>query len=207
MPTEKLWKIINRKYDEKSIGFSTSVFTISNGYMALKGDIQEHPVGRYRTTIINGLFDRINIFSLLPLSNRERRYLDPEYFDSAGPSPSVANLPDPVYTHIFVNGRQIDFSLGDIRDFQQVYDLRCGTYTYEFEFEDDDTKTTRVSMIRFCDMENIHRAWLRYIITPVNHEDEIVIHTGIDASIRSNITGEKQIEVINRNISENTLYI
>ena len=207
MQTEKLWKIINRNYDEKSISFSTSVFTISNGYMAFKGDIQEYSVGRYRTTIINGLFDRINIFSLLPLSNRERRYLDPEYFDSAGPSPSVANLPDPVYTLIFVNGRQIEFSLGDIRDFQQVYDLKCGTYTYEFEFEDVEGKTTRVSMVRFCDMENVHRAWLRYIITPVNHEDEIVIHTGIDASIRSNITGEKQIEIINRNTNENSLHI
>ena len=158
MPAKKNWKVINRDYNEKIISFGTSVYTISNGYMAIKGDIQEFPVGRYRTTLINGLFDRINIFSLLQPSNRERRYLDPEYFDSAGPSPSVANLPDPFFTQIFVGGRQIAFSLGDIRDFQQMYDLQCGTYSYEFEFEDADGKTTHIAMMRFCDMEKIHRS-------------------------------------------------
>jgi kojibiose phosphorylase len=198
VPAEKLWKVINRDYGEKAVNFSTSIFTISNGYMALKGDMQEFPVGRYTTTIINGLFDRIKIFSLLSPSNRERRYLDPEYFDSAGPSPSVANLPDPIFTQIFVGGRQVSFALGDIRDFQQVYDLQRGLYSYEFEFEDPDGKATRISMTRFCDMEKLHRAFLRYEITPINHNEEITIRTGIDASIKSNVTGEKQIEVTNQ---------
>ncbi len=160
--------------------------------------MQEFRVNRSPTTIINGVFDRVDMFSLIRPSNRERRYLDPEYFDSAGPSPSVANLPDPLFTRIFVDGRQISFKLGIVRDFQQCCDLRSGIYTCEYEFEDQEEHVTRISMTRFCDMQNVHRAYIRYSITPLNHSARIEVHSGIDASVRSNLTGERQLNVIER---------
>ena len=189
------WKVINRKCDERSLAYNTSVFTISNGYMAMKGDLREFGLGQSPTTIINGLFDKVNIFGTLPCSNRERRYLDPEYFDSAGPSPSVANLPNPLYTRVFVGDRQMSFRTCKVRDFRQVYDLRHGVYECDYEVEDSDERVTRVSMTRFIDMENLHRAYMRYTITPVNHDAAVRVRSGISASVTSNITGERQIEV------------
>ncbi len=201
------WKIINRDYDEKSIRDSASVFTISNGYMAFKGDLSEFSADIFPTTIINGLFDQVDIFSLLRLSNRERRYLDPEYFDKAGPSPSVANLPNPLFTSIFIAGRQVSFKLGKVRDFQQRYDLHSGTYTCKYEFEDHDGRVTRISMRRFCDMEHVHRAYIRYVIRPLNYDDPMKFRSGIDAAVRSNITGERQIDVTNQRVDGDRLFL
>ena len=82
------WKIRNEKHDPYSLAQHNSVFTISNGYVGLKGTLAEDRDGQQPVTLINGLYDELDMFSLIRPSNRERRYLDAAKFDTAGKSPS-----------------------------------------------------------------------------------------------------------------------
>ena len=195
------WTIVKTEHDADSRHAHTSVFTIANGYMALKGDLLEERGDRYPTTLINGVFDVADMIGQIPVTEHERRYLDENHFDGAGPSPSIANLPDPLAVRVFIGDDEIAFERGKITRFKRTYDLRSGLYAYEYVFTDKARRRTRIAMHGFCDMQNVHCAHMRYSVTPLNHRATIRIMSGIDAAIRSNMTGERQIEVVSASAS------
>ena len=190
------WIVTKTDTAPKALAAAASVFTVANGYLSLKGNLLEYRSGPLPSTIINGVYDVADMVALIRPTKHERRYLDPEYFDDAAPSPSVANLPNPLYVQVLVDGEEISFTRGEITGFRQDCDLRAGVYSYGYDYRDTRGRTTRVRMERFCDMTNTHRAWLRYSITPLDYSAGISIRTGIDGTIVSNLQGDRQFEVV-----------
>lgn len=190
------WTIANTHCDARTLGRWNSVATISNGYLGLRGNLLEQRDGECPVTLINGVYDELNMFSLIRASNEERCYLDPRYFDSAGKSPAVANLPDPLYTQVFVGEREISLGRGELRNFRQVLDLRTGLHRYSYDFRDGAGHTTRIEMERFAPLRHAHRVYLRYRITPLDHAAPLHVHAGINGAVHSNVTGERQFQVV-----------
>jgi kojibiose phosphorylase len=190
------WKIVKKEHDAESRRAHASIFTVSNGYMALKGDLLEERGHRYPSTFINGVFDTADMIGQLPVTKHERRYLDENYFDGAGPSPSIANLPNPLAVRVFIGDDEIVFEKGKISDFTRTYELDCGRYSYDYVYEDRAGRRTRIQMLRACDMKHPHQAAMWYAVTPLNYSATVRIMTGIDGGTRSNMTGEPQTEVI-----------
>ncbi len=193
------WKITKTDTDQPSLESANSVFTVANGYLALKGNLLEHRRGRYPTTIVSGVFDEANMIKSIPPSAHERRYLDDSKFDDPKPCGSVANLPNPLFVKVLIDGRELAFSRGTVSDFRQEYDLRTAVYTYAYDLTTADGRTTRIRMQRYADMNHVHCAAMRYEITPVNYSGRIDIRSGIDGTTRSNLQGDKQYAVEHRN--------
>ncbi len=196
MSAADTWTITNTRYDAHSLGQHNSVFTISNGYLGLKGNLQEDRGGYCPVTLINGVYDEIDQFGTLRASNEERRYLDPRHFDSAGKSPAVANLPNPLFVRVFVDDRELSLSRGEVMNFAQALDLRSGLYRYAYDYRDAAGRTTRVEMSRFASLKHAHRVFMRFTVTPTDHEATIRVHSGIDADVFSNTTRERQCHVV-----------
>lgn len=189
------WQLVNTRHDTHSLGQHNSVFTIANGYMGLKGNLQEDRDGYCPVTIINGVYDELDMFSQIRASNEKRRYLDERLFDTAGKSPAVANLPNPLAVRVFVEGTEISFTRGSIGEFRQMLSLRDGLYSYSFIHTDASGRATRLEMTRFASIEHAHRAYMRYAVTPLNHDSRIRILSGIDGATFSNTTRERQFRV------------
>ncbi len=190
------WKLETVDFEESVLRDRNSVYAVSNGYLTLKGNLAELRGADHPTTLVAGVFDAADWIAFIRPTKYERRFHDPEYFDGAPWSPSVANLPDPVHLRVFLGERELTFRSGRIRAFRQEYDLRRGVYRYEYEHENPDGLRTRIRMERFCSMRHPHRAWLRYTLTPIDHESTIRILSGINGAIRSNLHNEKQVEVL-----------
>jgi trehalose/maltose hydrolase-like predicted phosphorylase len=195
MSAGESWQVVNTCCDPHTLGQWSSVATISNGYLGLNGRLAEQRDGAYPVTLINGVYDELDMFSLLRPSAEDRRYLDPRYFDAAGKSPAVANLPNPLAVRTFIGEREISLGRGEVRDFVQTLDLRTGAYRYRFDYRDGAGRTTRVEMERFAALRHAHRVLMRYTITPIDHEASVCIYSGIDADVRSNLTGERVLRV------------
>ncbi|UCG16095.1 MAG: glycoside hydrolase family 65 protein [Phycisphaerales bacterium] len=189
------WTIINEKFDAHSLGQHNSVFTVSNGYLGLKGNLQEDRNACQPVTLINGVYDELDMFSLIRASNEERRYLDPEYFDTAGKSPAVANLPDPLYLRVFVGDREIAIDRGEVIGFTQLLQMDRGVYTYRFEYRDSAGRTTNITATRFASLAHPHRAFMRYRITPVDHDAPVRVLSGINGAVVSDTTRERQFRL------------
>jgi len=190
------WRVVNTTCTPDVLAQWNSVCTISNGYLGLKGNLAEQRDGASPVTLINGVYDELEMFGLLRLSTEPRPYLDSRYFDLAGKSPAVANLPDPLFVQVFLDERELSFSRGHISAFVQVLDLRTGVYRYSYEYRDGWGRTTRVEMERFAALCHPHRVFMRYRLTPLDHERTPVrLHSGISGRVRSNTTGERQFSI------------
>ena len=198
MSTSDVWTIVNREYDAHTLAQFNAVCTSSNGYLGISGNLQEDRSDRQPVTLINGVYDELNMVSLLPVSNKERRYLDPEHFDSAGKSPSVANLPSPLLVRVFVDDCELTLPLCSVTNFEQRLCLRSGMYSYTLDLRDGQGRTTRLAMTRFASMADVHRVYMRYEVTPLDHDAPIRVESGVTGRVQSNATGERQFHVTDR---------
>ncbi len=190
------WLVTNTRHDPHALGQHNSVFTISNGYLGLKGNLAEDHSGYQPVTLIHGIYDELDMFGQIRPSDLPRPYLDSARFDTAGRSPAVANLPDPLLVRIFIGDRELSFRTTDVAGFRQVLDLSCGLYGYAYEITDSEGRKTRLEMSRFASLLEPHLVCMRYQVTPLQHDARIRVHTGIRASTASNTTGEHQYEVV-----------
>ena len=138
------WNVVNASHHAHTLGQWNSVATISNGYLGLKGNVAEQRDGYCPVTLINGVYDELDMFSQIRASAEQRRYLDARYFDTAGKSPAVANLPNPLFLQTFVGEHELSLTRGTVDNFQQVLDLQSGVYRYSFDFVDGAGRTTRI---------------------------------------------------------------
>lgn len=195
-PKYDTWSLTNTAHDAHTLGQWNSVATVSNGYLGLKGNVAEDRDGYSPVTLINGVYDELDMFSQIRASNEERRYLDARYFDTAGKSPAVANLPNPLFVRAFVDDRELSLTRGGVSNFAQTFDLATGVYSYTCDFTDGWGRTTRVAMERFACLRHAHRVHMRYSLTPLNHDKTpLRIHSGISGAVHSNTTRERQFRV------------
>jgi kojibiose phosphorylase len=190
------WVIIKTESDPESLAAHNAVFCVSNGYLSLRGNLLESRRDPYPGTFVAGVFDTADMMAFIRPTKEERRYLDSTYFDDAQPSPSVANLPDPLFVRVFSGGRELVFRGECASTFEQQYNLRAGTYSYMYTLEAASGQKTRIEMTRSCDMTHQHRALMRYRLTPVNYSGTIRLQSGIDGSVRSNLVGDRQFEIV-----------
>lgn len=192
------WTIANTRHDAPALARHNSVFTISNGYLGLSGTVQEDRSGFCPLTLINGVYDELDMFGQLRASASPRPWLDPAHFDGAGKSPAVANLPTPLYVRVFVGDREVSLTRGRITDFRQHLFMADGVYSYAYDCLDAAGRTTRIEMTRFASMAAAHRVYMRFAVTPLDHDAPIRILSGISGAVRSCITGERQFVVTER---------
>lgn len=186
------WLIRNDSREPDALASFASALTVTNGYLALKGALQETGGGPCPLTIVNGVYDELDMFSQIRASNRERPWLDANHFDSAGRSPAIANLPDPSYTRVFWNDRQLHLGAG-VESFGQCFDLRDGVYEAEVAWRVDDARIA-IHMSRFASLLDPHRAYLRYRFS-VSGAGVLRVRHGIDGATYSNVTRERQYAV------------
>lgn len=198
MATNVDWIITNTRCDAAALAQHRSVFAVSNGMLGLSGHVIGDCDGPWPLTIVNGVYDELDMFGQLRASPGPRPWLDERYFDSAGRSPAVAALPDPLHVRIFVGGREIAFNCGKIVQFEQSLLLRSGVYAYVFDYCDEAGRTTRVESQRFAMLGDLRRVYMRLVVTPRDHDAPIRIVSGIDGTVRSNLTRERQFEVVER---------
>lgn len=189
------WTIIMTDPSPAALESANAVFTISNGYMGLRGNLLEARGGRYPTTIVAGIFDQTDMLAYIRPTAEERKYLDASRFEPPQLSPAVANLPNPLAIKLYIGGREVSFRRGDIAEFVQRWNLRTGVYSYRFTWTGPDGAKVEIRQERFADMENPHRAWLRYDVTPLSGDTPVEIRSGIDATVRSNLQHWTQWDV------------
>ncbi len=192
------WIITNRRCDAAALAQHRSVFAISNGRLGLSGHVIGDHDGPWPLTLVAGVYDELDMFGQIRASARRRPWLDERCFDGAGASPAVAALPDPLLVRVFVGGREISLTTGRIVQFEQTLLLRSGVYAYVLDYCDPAGRVTRVECQRFASLRHPERVHMRVAITPRDHDEPVRVLSGLDGSVRSNITGERQFDIVER---------
>ncbi len=152
------WNIRKKGYDPEEITWSGNRFLIGNGYMGIRGTLEEYRKEQLTAVNLAGIYDKVGDGWREPL-----------------------NAPNGLYTYLKVDGTMYRLPEKEPQKHECELDYRHGIFTRETLF-----RTPRGNVVvrseKFADAVNIHRIGLRYTVTADFHAD-VEIVTGIDGGV------------------------
>lgn len=158
--SEKQWLIEEDKLEENRLLSRESIFSLSNGYMGVRGSFEEGCRVSLPTTFINGIFDKSETFM------RE-----------------LVNLPSGISIRFNIEKQRLTIDDQKVLYHKRVLDLKKAVLVRCVYLKDKDDRITRLEFIRFLSRASIHCGLDRIIITPVNHSSILEMENMIDGSV------------------------
>jgi len=173
---------IEDSYDMNKEALSASLFTTGNGYMGVRGSFEEFGSLRIQGAFVRGFIDDI-IEVCEPFANNEymkKYYLDEEKLKTFERQDSCVNMHDFLIIQIII-GEEIFYPWnGKIIKFERVLNPYNGLYSRNIIWESDNGLQTEFIFERFASFNSDHLYCQKVTITPLNHQEQVKIVSGID---------------------------
>lgn len=154
-----MWTISEDSFDPASQHHKETIFTIGNGYLSTRGTFEEGYPGDSRATFVHGVFDEV------PLAFTE-----------------LANAPDWLPFHIFLNGERLSLDAGTIERFERRLDLRAGVLTRTVRWRSPAGDTATVVFERFASLADEHLLCIRCQIKP-EFDGTLEVRAGLNGNM------------------------
>lgn len=174
-----LWCIEQKEYKEEKESFYESIFSLGNGYMGVRGFHEESykSEAHERCIFIAGLFDYI-----------EKGITD------------MVNTPNYYYSVVTINDEKFDFNQRKILEYNSRLDMENGLLIRSILWENSKGQITNIKKERFISLNQIHLAVAKYSFIPINYSGQIMLESGIDASVKNNPINDDQLKENNQMI-------
>ena len=179
-----------------------SLFTTGNGYMGVRGSLEEFGETKVQGAFVRGIFDRITeIVDPFPDNiYMKKYYFDEEKLKKFQYQDSCINFPDFLLIRIFVNGKAFYPWEGKIIKWNRSLNACNGVLTREVVWDDGEGNVLNLKFERFASYDDEHK-YIQRVTGAVKGEAEIGIFAGIDANVRTN--GQIISEKISDKVDEN----
>lgn len=154
------WVIEQKEYDPLENLKYESLFSLTNGYLGIRGSHEEGTKKTLPYLYINGVFDKSETFM------RE-----------------LATLPNWLGIKMYVEKELIGIENCEILEFSRVLDMKNALLSKRILLRDKKGRETLVEGIRFVSRRNVHRMGIKLYVTPINYEGIIEVENIIDGSI------------------------
>ena len=138
-----MWNVIEDSFDPKKQHHKETIFTIGNGYLSTRGAFEEGYLGDSRATFIHGVFDDV------PLVVTE-----------------LANAPDWLPIHGFLNGERFSLDTGTVEKFGRQLALRAGVLSRTVRWRSPAGNRATLKFERFASLNDQHVLCIRCQVTP-----------------------------------------
>lgn len=154
------WMILQDKYEpEENLKFE-SLFSLSNGYLGIRGSHEEGTKITLPYLYINGVFDKSETFM------RE-----------------LATLPNWLGIKLYVEKELIGIEDCEILEFSRALDMKHALLAKRVLLRDKQGRETLIEGIRFVSRANVHRMGIKLYVTPINYSGIIEVESIIDGTI------------------------
>jgi kojibiose phosphorylase len=166
------WLFIHEGYAAELEEPVESLLAVGNGYLCMRGILEENPKGTRPGTFIAGVFDKGN-----------------------SQTAELVNAPNPIFLRVYSDGRLLEpvneFTLENHR----ILDMYEGLLYRKTVFLDRQNRRFLVSSIRFVSLVDPHLIVLRYCINSLDEDASIEVEDRLDARVtnRDTIAREKNV--------------
>jgi kojibiose phosphorylase len=163
--TKTGWDIVETAFQPEQLVTTGSNFMIGNGYLGYRGTFAEWEADRYVACIVSDTYD---------MADGERREL--------------CNVPNGLFTQLFVDGEIVSAFQGTSLNFERSLDLRYGRYARSQAWQGNKGQRIKLEVEKFASYHNLHLIVMRYSFRP-DQDAAVRLVTGIDGRVW-NLSGE-----------------
>ncbi len=167
------WSIIEEGFDADRIKSSESIFSIGNGAMGQRANFEEHYSGKtFQGSYIAGVY--------YPDKTRVGWWKNgyPEYFAK------VLNAPNWIGIKVIINGESLDLAnCKEVKNFRRELNMKEGWLSRSFEITLHNFIEVKVETTRFLSLEMDELGAIRYNVTLLNNDAQVVFAPYLDAGI------------------------
>lgn len=157
------WRIVEKQFYPRFLEQGETIFTLSNGYLGMRGCCEEGTPAFENGTYINGFFET------WPICYGE------EAHGFAKESQTIVNVPDTKLVKLSVDDESFLLPDANLVSFERVLDMRAGTLNREILWQTHSGKRVAIKSRRLVSYEHRHLAAISYEVTVVNAEAPVFI--------------------------------
>ena len=168
--TVEPWCVRETELDVESLGSSESLFTLSNGHVGLRGNLDEGEPHGLPGTYLN------SVYELRPLPYAEAGYGYPES------GQTVINVTNGKLIRLLVDDEPFDVRYGSLLSHERTLDLRAGTLHRVAEWRSPADRTVRIETTRLVSLTHRSVVAIAYDVEPVDGPARVVLQSELVAN-------------------------
>lgn len=157
------WRLVERGFNPGIVPLTETLFAVANGYLGVRGSLEEGLPSHEHGTFINGFHET------WPIAHPEEAY------GLASVGQTIAGLPDATAITLYVDDEPMLLSRGRLLAHERRLDLRTGVLERELEWESPSGMHLRVRSERLVSFVHRHLAAFRFEVTVMAGAGRLVL--------------------------------
>ncbi|WP_084128955.1 glycoside hydrolase family 65 protein [Demequina sp. NBRC 110055] len=157
------WRLVETEFSKDDLGVTETLFAVGNGYLGLRGNIEDGHDAHAHGTFINGFHETWDILHA------------EEAYGFARTGQTIVNVPDPKIIRLYVNDEPLLLSIADLIEYSRVLDMRDGVLTRELLWRTPSGNRVRIRSRRMVSFAQRHVAVMEFEVTLLDEEAPIAI--------------------------------
>ncbi|HCU97362.1 MAG TPA: family 65 glycosyl hydrolase [Actinobacteria bacterium] len=157
------WRLVEGRYSDEYVDRAETAFSLGNGYVGVRGSLEEGRPALSPGTFVNGFHE------IWPIMHPE------EANGLARNGQTIVSVPDATIIKLYVDDEPLFLATARIRDYERVLDMQAGTLIREFVWSTAAGKHVRVRSCRLVSLEHRHVVAMTYEATLLDHPAPIAI--------------------------------
>ncbi len=165
-PAEE-WRLVERRYSAADLGVTETLFGVGNGYLGMRGNVEEGRDSFAHGTFINGFHET------WPIRHAEEAY------GFARVGQTIVNVPDTKVIRLYVDDEPLLLTVADLPTYERALDMRDGVLRRDITWRTPSGKTVRVRSERMVSFVERHLAIMTFEVTLLDAAAPVAISSQI----------------------------
>ena len=161
------WKLTEAQFSASDLGKTETLFALGNGYLGMRGNVEEGRETHSHGTFINGFHET------WPIQHAE------EAFGFARVGQTIVNVPDAKVIRLYVDDEPLLLPVADLLDYDRTLDFRSGVLSRDILWRTPGGKRVHIRSSRLVSFTQRHLAVLTFEVTMLDDAAPIAISSQI----------------------------
>jgi alpha,alpha-trehalose phosphorylase len=157
------WRLTETTFDATDLGTTETLFALGNGYLGLRGNVEEDHDAYAHGTFVNGFHET------WPIRHAEEAY------GFARTGQTIVNVPDAKVIRLYVDDEPLLLSVADLVEYNRSLDMRDGVLTRDLLWRTPAGNRVRVRSRRMVSFTHRHLAVMTFEVTLLDKEAPVTI--------------------------------
>jgi alpha,alpha-trehalose phosphorylase len=161
------WRLTETFFDPDDLGRTETLFAVGNGYLGMRGNVEEGRDWHMHGTYINGFHET------WPIKHAEEAY------GLAQVGQTIVNVPDAKVIRLYVDDEPLLLSVADLLSYERTLDLADGVLYRDLLWRTPSGNRVRVRSRRMVSFTHRHLAVMTFEVTLIDKAAPVVVSSQV----------------------------